>query len=81
MTTPAQVTPVVGQEYEVRHSRKGTFCMKVTKVEGEWISGTVISGVAKAMMSYNVAKVGESVTIRDSQSYFIPINLSSPIHP
>lgn len=64
---------VVGKEYEVRNSRKGTFRMRITKPDGEWITGEITSGVARAVMYHNVRDVGEEVTIRDKHSYFIPL--------
>lgn len=67
----------IGHEYEVRHSRKGTFAMVVKEVNGEWISGVVTSGIAKAIMSYNVKEAGEPVTVRDVHSYFIPVTLTN----
>lgn len=62
-----------GKEYEVRNSRKGTFTMLVSKIDGEWITGTITEGVAAAMMRYNVRDVGEEITIRACHSYFIPV--------
>lgn len=67
----------IGQEYEVRHSRKGVFAMRVEKVSGEWISGIITSGVANALMSYNVKDVGESITVRDTHSYFVPVTTTN----
>jgi hypothetical protein len=62
-----------GKQYEVRNERKGTFTMLVTKIDGEWITGTITEGVAKAMMRYNVRDVGEEITVRACHSYFIPV--------
>lgn len=61
----------VGKTYEVRNQRKGTFSMRVASIDGEWITGEVVDGVAKAIMSYNVKEEGESVTVRSCHSYFI----------
>lgn len=63
-----------GKQYEVRNERKGTFTMLVTKIDGEWITGTITEGVAKAIMRYNVRDVGEEITVRACLSYFIPVN-------
>lgn len=71
-------TPEVGKEYEVRHSRKGTFRIRVTAIRGEWVDGEVIDGVAKAVMRYNVAEEGDHITIRDTQSYLIPFSVEAP---
>lgn len=63
----------VGKEYQCRNERKGTFRMKITALNGEWITGIITYGVAKAIMSYNVRDAGEEVTVRDVHSYFVPI--------
>jgi hypothetical protein len=65
----------IGREYEVRHTRKGTFCMRVEKLYDCWISGVVTLGVATAVMSYNVKDEGDEITVRDTQSYFIPLKV------
>lgn len=62
-----------GQEYKVRNERKGTFMMLVTKIDGEWITGNITKGVAKAMLQDNVRYFGEEVTVRACHSYFIPV--------
>lgn len=62
-----------GEIYEVRHSRKGRFRLKITRLDGEWITGQIVSGVAKALLRYNVREEGEEITIRDVHSYFIPV--------
>lgn len=67
------VVPEVGKEYEVRHSRKGTFQMRVTEVNGPWAKGLITSGVARAIMRDNVREEGEHVTVRDTLSYWIPV--------
>ena len=68
----------IGKEYEVRHSRKGTFSIKVTALNDEWITGKITKGIAEAIMSYNVAYEGEEITIRDTHSYFIPLITGIP---
>ncbi len=70
--------PEVGKEYEVRHSRKGTFRIRVKAIRGEWMDGEVTDGVAKAVMRYNVAEEGDPITIRDTLSYLIPIEETAP---
>lgn len=64
---------IIGQEYHVHHSRKGQFCMKVDSLDGEWISGQITQGRARAVMAYNEVEQGEPITIRDSHSYFTHI--------
>lgn len=61
---------VIGSEYMVVHSRKGTFWIRVKSVDGEWIRGEITKGIANAMLSYNVCRAGEEITIRDSMSQF-----------
>lgn len=64
----------IGKVYEVRHSRKGTFCMKVDSVSGEWIYGVVVGDApAKAILADNVRYEGDQISIRDVHSYFIPV--------
>ena len=65
--------PVVGKLYELRHSRKGTFTVQVKSVNGEWATCTIVEGVAKAIMSYNVKYEGEEISVRDTLSYWIPL--------
>lgn len=62
----------IGKEYGVANQRKGEFRMKVTKIDGEWITGIITDGVAKAIMSYNVLDEGEEVTVRACHTIFIP---------
>lgn len=64
-------TPIVGAEYEIRHSRKGTFCGKIISVNDPFADVEITDGIAKAIMSYNVCEVGEIVSIRDTLSYLI----------
>lgn len=64
---------IIGQEYHVRHTRKGQFAMRVEKVDGEWISGVISSGKAKALLAYNEKETGEEITIRESHSTFTHI--------
>lgn len=69
---PTGALPVIGGVYDVRHSRKGSFTMRVTDISGEWLSGVIVKGTAKAIMSYNTREAGESITVRDTHSYLIP---------
>jgi hypothetical protein len=64
---------IIGQEYHVRHTRKGQFAMRVDSVDGEWVSGVISSGKATALLSYNKKETGEEITIRDCHSYFTHI--------
>lgn len=65
--------PEVGATYDVRHSRKGTFRMRALSVHGEWLTGVIVDGVAKAIMRYNVAYEGDEITVRDTHSYLIEV--------
>ncbi len=63
------VTPEVGKTYIVRDSRKGTFTMRVTSVDGEWATGIITKGIARAIMAYNIRYEGDTVTVRDVLCY------------
>ena len=71
---PDGTEPTVGVTYEIRHSRKGTFTMRADAVNGEWLTGTIIEGTAKALLDYNVREAGEDVTVRDTLSYLIEVS-------
>lgn len=63
-----------GKAYNVHHSRKGKFVLMVSSQCEEWISGTIVSGTARAMMDYNinfdvVIEAGEEITVRKSFLY------------
>jgi len=55
-----------GKYYKVNHTRKGRFSIRVTLQDKEWLSGTIIEGVARALCDYNVRETGEAVTLRKS---------------
>lgn len=55
-----------GKTYNVHHSRKGKFVLLVSSQSEEWISGTIVSGTARAMMDYNIKEAGEEITVRKS---------------
>ena len=52
--------------YVVNHSRKGTFTLKITNIDDTWITGTIVEGKTRAIMSYNEKEIGEKITIRKS---------------
>lgn len=64
--------PVVGREYTIHHSRKGTFTGRILKLWDCWADVEITRGFASAAMAYNVREVGDTVTIRDSQCVFAP---------
>ncbi len=55
-----------GETYLVNHRRKGRFFMMIDHDGGEWVEGTVVGGVASAIMNYNVKEKGENITVRKS---------------
>lgn len=55
----------VGKTYDVRHSRKGRFTMRVTDVRSYWISGEIVAGRAHYLSQQNQGEgfVGDAITI------------------
>ena len=66
MTKKEQAEMGPGKTYKINHARKGRFTVKTIEIDGEWITVEIVSGVANAMMEYNVAKSGEQITLRIS---------------
>lgn len=66
---PPGTLPEIGKVYEVRHSRKGNFVMRATKVSDEWLTGVILDGVAGAIMEDNVRDEGEEVSVRNTLCY------------
>ena len=56
----------IGKTYDVTHSRKGTFALRVQSQDDEWVTGIILDGKANAMMDYNKKLPGEEITIRKS---------------
>jgi len=54
----------IGEIYEVNSIRKGKFTIKVTSVDSDFVTGIIVKGKAKAMMSYNEKEEGEIVSLR-----------------
>jgi len=67
------MTPEINRIYNVNHSRKGKFTMRVDSVTVDWAHGQVVDGTAKAMMNYNVKEAGDPITVRLSHCQFTPI--------
>ncbi len=63
-----------GKIYQVTHSRKGMFNIKVIRQDEEWATGMIISGKASAIREYNEREQGEEITIRKSLCSFKAIN-------
>ncbi len=67
-------TPVVGKFYKIVHSRKGTFYGKVVSIGGKvddpdmFMDVEVTSGIANAIMNYNVGYPGDVIGIRNSHT-------------
>ena len=61
---------IIGKLYNVNHSRKGKFTMRVTGIRGEWIDGIMVDSMARAAMSYNEKYSGDEITVRDSLATF-----------
>ncbi len=56
-------TPEVGKVYEVVHTRKGTFRVRMTYVRPDWASGIIVEGVADAIIPDNIRYSGEEVAM------------------
>ncbi len=60
----------IGKTYLVNSQRKGTFFLRATDINDEWVTGVVVGGEAGAMLHYNRRGLGEEVTVRRSLSKF-----------
>jgi hypothetical protein len=56
----------IGKIYEIDHSRKGRFSIRVEEQGEDYLEGVVVDGYAAAMMSYDVKEEGEKVRMRKS---------------
>ena len=54
----------IGQIYNVNSQRKGKFTGQLVSFDDTWATFTILKGVAKAMLDYNVKHEGEDVTCR-----------------
>ena len=71
MPEPIPHTALIpGHTYEVRHSRKGSFTMKLIARGDTWIDGVVEGGKASAMMQHNEKILGDPITVRASHCVF-----------
>ena len=68
--------PEVGKEYEIRHSRKGTFTGRVLGVH-DGFAEVEITGGEPRHVSREAAQVdvGDCISIRDTLSYLIPVEV------
>lgn len=61
----------VGETYDVAHSRKGDFRLRITSLTDEWATGEIVSGVATNISRSNEDDaVGEEIIIRLSHATF-----------
>lgn len=56
----------IGGVYDVNHSRKGKFTIRVMWEDEEWVAGSIVRGTAQALCNYNVKETGEEITLRKS---------------
>ena len=73
---PDGATPIIGNIYEIRHSRKGTFTGRIMSVDGEWAKVERLEGeIHWASVEYNllVGSKPEVVSIRACLSYLIEL--------
>jgi len=54
----------IGAVYRVEHYRKGTFTMRIIAQDGEWLTGQIMQGQAKALLDFNRRDKGEEITVR-----------------
>lgn len=64
----------IGKDYKVIHSRKGTFEMRVTREDEEFVTGDIIGGVANSLCACNVAVIGDEVIVRRSFCTLVPLD-------
>jgi hypothetical protein len=57
---------VEGKTFNITHCRKGSFTIKVTDLQKEWVTGEITEGHTTTLCEYNRKDVGESETIRIS---------------
>ena len=58
------VNIVKGRLYNITHSRKGTFQIRVTDVGNDFVAGDLIKGRTNALCEDNVREEGERVEMR-----------------
>jgi len=55
-----------GKIYNVNHSRKGKFTIKVESQNETWLTGTIMKGFAMSIKGNVMYDEGEKITIRKS---------------
>lgn len=56
--------------YNVNHSRKGKFQLRVIEDYGDFVDGTIVTGKTKTLLPENSREAGETVQIRKSLATF-----------
>ena len=56
----------IGHKYEVNHSRKGRFFIRVTEDNDAMVTGIITDGVARSIITGNETEKGEEITVRKS---------------
>ena len=62
------MTPTIGSTYTVKHSRKGTFVMRVDSLDADFAHGEVVAGKA-SLISGNLVP-GDKISVRMSLCKF-----------
>ena len=75
--TPDGKPPLVGREYRCVHPRKGVFFGVVLSADEIWAKMKITSGVADALMDYNLKLEGETVSVRNSLCILEPWPLTN----
>ena len=62
----------INKTYEINHTRKGRFIIRVTKQDERWITGILQAGKPKMINHKNDILDGEEITVRKSFCTFAP---------
>lgn len=66
-----QNLPEVGKRYAVDHSRKGRFVMDIVQVDGELVTGTLVSGNAEGIL--RTWWPGDTIVVRAAMATFTEV--------
>jgi len=55
-----------GKIYNVVHCRKGSFTVKVTHQDSEWMTGKLVEGNPTMLVAANEVSLGKGITLRNS---------------
>jgi len=53
-----------GKTYKVKHCRKGVLTLRITEVDGPWVTGTIIEGTTKVLCIENQQSKGDMLVAR-----------------